>query len=174
VRAALWIDSSVARQPRVLRELTDLAKGRGVPVLVHAHVHLEMNRHLRTEKRDRYSHAMIREYFKGQRIQVSDMHLDEAAADRWAERLSQRYPTMADWEEAKKSTLGGTLRKEYVQEPGKMPMTTDWWVALQVEDAVEDRVAVDDQGGEWQSLRDAGRALDSEAAKQWLESLPVS
>jgi hypothetical protein len=172
VTAALWIDSSVARKPGVLLQLTDVAKRRGVRVFVHAHVQLEMCRHLRTEKRDRYSPATIRQYFMSQRVQITDMHLDEAAADRWAERLSRRYPTMKQWEEAKKSTLGGALRQEFVHEPGRMPMTTDWWVALQVEDKVEDRVAVDDWGGEWQPLRDAGRALDSKEAMRWLESLP--
>jgi hypothetical protein len=170
----LWIDSSVARRAGTLRQLTELAEERHVDVLVHAHVHLEMCRHLRCEHGDQYNPDMIREYFRVQRIRIEDMHLDERGADRWAERLYLRYPTMQQWEHAKKSTLGGDLRDGFVHEPGRMPMTTDWWVALQVEDNPDDRVAVDDDGGEWEALRAAGRALKSDAARQWLEGLPAT
>lgn len=51
-----------------------------------------------------------------------------------------------------------------------MPMTTDWWVALQVEDEEEDRVAVDDEGGEWQALFAQGRAMTADKAKEWVAS----
>jgi hypothetical protein len=52
-----------------------------------------------------------------------------------------------------------------------MPMTTDWWVALEVEDHEGDRVAVDDKGGEWDALRKTGRALFADDAIDWLSSL---
>lgn len=169
----LWIDASVAHQPGVLRELTKLAKARGVDIVVHAHVHLEMCRHLRCEWGAEYNPATIKDYFQQQSVHVSDMHLDEATADRWAELLHRRFPSTEQWEAAKKSTLGGELSAAFVHERGHMPMTTDGWVALQVEDAPDDRVAVEDKGGEWQALRDSGRALTAASAKAWLESMPV-
>jgi hypothetical protein len=104
-------------------------------------------------------------------VVVDEMHLEKSRAERWAERLHQRFPTHEAWEEAKRSTLGGQLRAEFIHQPGQMPMTTDWWVALLVEDEPDDRIAVDDEGGEWSALRDGDRALRSDEALEWLQSL---
>jgi hypothetical protein len=101
------------------------------------------------------------------------MRLDQGLAERWAGKLHARFPTNEAWESAKRATLGGELRADFVHLPGKMPMTTDWWVALQVQEAAEDRVAVDDHGGEWQALRDVGQALTAPEALAWLASLPT-
>jgi hypothetical protein len=65
------------------------------------------------------------------------------------------------------------LKADFVHEPGKMPMTTDWWVALQVEEEPEDRIAVEDNGAEWKPLL-AERALNVTGALAWLASLPPS
>jgi len=43
-------------------------------------------------------------------------------------------------------------------------------VALQVEESDEDRIVVEDAGGEWAPLRDIGRAMTAEAAGRWLMS----
>lgn len=102
------------------------------------------------------------------------MQVDRAIAERWAERLNVRYPTTDAWETAKLHTLGGELQKRFVHEPGQMPMTTDWWVALQVEDAPGDRVAVEDKGVEWDELRNVRRAMSSDEATKWLETLPLA
>lgn len=148
-----------------------MAKERGVRVAVHAHVHLELCRHLRTKLRATYSPSVIRTYLEQQAVDIEAMTLDLVTAERWAERLAERYETLDSWENAKLSTLGGALRRDFVNEPGRMPMTTDWWVALMVEDNPEDRVAVDDQGGEWQTLRASGRALTADQTKEWLSTL---
>ena len=169
----LWIDSSVARQARVLRELTDLAKACDVEVVVHPHVHLELCRNLRCKRGAEFSQSFVDSYLEGRRISIQTVHLDQIVAERWAERLHRRYPTVDGWEEAKRSTLRGNLRRDFVHEPGKMPMTTDWWVALQVEESDEDRIVVEDMGGEWAPLRDVGRAMTAEAAGHWLMSRSV-
>lgn len=118
----------------------------------------------------KYSQSYVDSFLSQQGIRVESMHLDTSAAERWAERLHERYPSDDAWEQAKRSTLGGELRKEFVHEPGRMPMTTDWWVALQVEDTAEDRIIVDDAGGEWRGLREMGRAMTSIAGLEWLTS----
>jgi hypothetical protein len=167
----LWIDSSVARQPGALRELTELAKRCDVEVVVHPHVHLELCRNFRCKYGSQFVPSIIDSYLKNQRISIPTVHLDQVVAERWAERLHRRYSTVDGWEEAKRSTLRGTLRSDFVHEPGKMPMTTDWWVALQVEESDNDRIVVEDTGGEWVPLRTMGRAMTAETAKQWLMSV---
>jgi hypothetical protein len=159
--------------PRTLREITERAKGRGVQVVVHPHVHLELCRHYRCKYGHRYSRDLIGNYLKDREVCISSVRLDQAIAERWAARLHEQYSTDDDWEEAKLSTLGGTLRSEFVHEPGKMPMTTDWWVALEVAESGDDRIVVEDQGEEWAALRVAGRAMTADVAKQWLDSLPL-
>jgi hypothetical protein len=171
VTRRLWLDASVARKPKVLSDLTELAHARGVEVTVHAHVHLELCRHLRCQQGPRFSQSFIDSYLAQRRIGITPMHVEQATAEKWAGRLHARYSTTEAWENAKLATLGGNLRSDFVHEPGRMPMTTDWWVALQVEDSEGDRIAVDDKGNEWDELRKLGRALESTEAIAWLESV---
>jgi hypothetical protein len=54
-------------------------------------------------------------------------------------------------------------------------MTTDWLVALAVEDH-DGIIAVEDKGEEWRGLRDAlpKRALGLDECRAWLQALPDS
>lgn len=167
----LWIDSSVAYKPGTLHSICKLATTRRVELVVHPHVHLEMCRRLRCQFGPRYSPSYMTSFLEQLRISISTMLLDRTVAERWAGHLHGRFPTDEDWESAKHSTLGGELRADFTHLPGRMPMTTDWWVALQVHEATEDRIVVDDQGGEWAALRGAGRALTAAEALAWLDKL---
>jgi len=53
--------------------------------------------------------------------------------------------------------VGGKLRAQFEELPARVPMTTDWWVALAVEDNTGSRVVCDEDGEEWRALRDAER-----------------
>jgi hypothetical protein len=66
----LWIDASVARKPRVLSRLTVLAVERQIDVLIHAHVHLELCRHLRGSLRGRFSPSLVQSYLTQRRIRI--------------------------------------------------------------------------------------------------------
>lgn len=124
----------------------------------------------------RFSETAFDRFLEQHRIRVVDIHLDQPTAARWADELYQRYSTDAAWELAKQRSLGGELRADFKVLPGKMPMTTDWLIALAVEDEVSSRVITEDDGEEWRRLRDAEprRALRWDEAVAWLESLPAS
>ena len=100
--------------------------------------------------------------------------LDKSTASTFADALHRRYPTNKDWELAKKNTLGGDLRADYKVVPGKMPMTTDWLIALAVELDPESRIITEDKKEEWRHLREAEpkRAFRWDEAVAWLETLP--
>jgi hypothetical protein len=169
----LWLDTSVTRAPGHLRMIATEAYRRGIPVLVHAHVHLETCRHYRCRFGANYSPDTVDVMLRDLHIDVADMNLDRPTAERWAQRLHALFPSDAAWQTAKLATIGGELREGFATLPGDMPMTTDWWVALQVEEAPPDRVAVEDRGHEWEALRLGGRALSAAEATAWLATLPV-
>ncbi len=82
-------------------------------------------------------------------------------------------PTDEQWQQAKKDTIGGLLKEDFRTLPGKMPMTADWLIALQIEADPGSRIITDDTGEEWRALRETRppRALSWFAAIEWLESL---
>ncbi|WP_437756663.1 hypothetical protein [Sorangium sp. So ce1389] len=171
----LWIDTNVARSVTAIEELCSLAGRKGVEVVVHAQVYLERRRQMRVRAGVRFSEARFDSFLRQCGIQIIDIHLDHPTAARWADSLCQRYPTDSDWELAKQRTLGGELSADFKIIPGKMPMTTDWLIALAVEEHAASRVITHDEGEEWRQLREAEprRALRWDEAVAWLESLPV-
>ncbi|WP_437734783.1 hypothetical protein [Sorangium sp. So ce1335] len=172
----LWIDTNAARNPRAIRDLCRLARSRGVEVVVHAQVYLERRRQQRAHLGDRFLETAFDDFLTQHRIRVVDIHLDQATAARWADDLCERYPTDAAWELAKHRTLGGELSADFKIVPGKMPMTTDWLIALAVEDDAASRIITQDEGEEWRWLREAEprRALSCDEAVTWLQSLPAA
>lgn len=171
----LWIDTNAARSPRAIRDLCRLARSKGVEVLVHAQVYLERRRQQRAESGEQFSGMAFDDFLLVHRVRVVDIHLDQPTAARWADGLCQRYPTDRDWELAKQRTLGGQLIADFKIIPGKMPMTTDWLIALAVEEDAASRIITHDEGEEWQRLREAEprRALRWDEAVTWLQSLPA-
>ncbi|XXY45484.1 hypothetical protein WME91_36325 [Sorangium sp. So ce269] len=171
----LWIDTNAARSAPDLRRLCLLARSKGVEVIIHAHVYLERRRQQRVHLGERFSETAFDGFLKQHRIRVIDIHLDQPTAARWADELYRRYSTDDEWESAKQRTLGGMLRAGFEVEPGKMPMTTDWIIALAVEDDAVSRIITHDEGEEWRRLREAEprRALRWDEAVAWLESLPA-
>jgi hypothetical protein len=166
----LWLDSSIVRLgARKLRELAKLAERKGVKVLVHAHVHLEMCRYYRERKGKEFSQSDVESSLDALKIEVAPATLDRLTAEIWAGLLCQRYPTGDHWRQAKLSAVrarlpdGATLREDEV------PMTTDWLIALEIERQGA-CVAVGDQGEEWAALRAMSpcRALSYDASMQWL------
>ncbi|KYF90698.1 hypothetical protein BE20_45390 [Sorangium cellulosum] len=170
----LWIDTNVARSVTAIEELCSLAQSKGVEVVVHAQVYLERRRQMRTRAGGRFSEVRFDGFLRQYGIQIIDIHLDHPTAARWADSLCYRYPTDRDWELAKQRTLGGELIADFKIIPGKMPMTTDWLIALAVEDDAASRIITHDEGEEWRRLREAEprRALSWDEAVTWLQSLP--
>lgn len=172
----LWMDTNAARSPRAIRDLCRLAQSRGVEVVVHAQVYLERRRQQRVHLGDRFLETAFDGFLEQHRIRVVDIHLDQPTAARWADDLCQRYPTDAAWEMAKHRTLGGELMSDFKVVPGKMPMTTDWLIALAVETDAASRIITRDEGEEWRRLREGvpRRALTWDEAVTWLQSLPAT
>ncbi|KYF65766.1 hypothetical protein [Sorangium cellulosum] len=144
--------------------------------MVHAQVYLEMRRQRRVLHGDGFKETLFDGLLQQLPIRVIDIHLDQPTAARWADALCRRYPTDAAWELAKHRTLGGELNADFKIAPGKMPMTTDWLIALAVEDDETSRIITHDEGEEWRRLREAEprRALSWDEAVTWLESLPAT
>ncbi|WP_433933109.1 hypothetical protein AB3662_02805 [Sorangium cellulosum] len=172
----LWIDTNAARSVAAIEELCSLAGSRGVEVVVHAQVYLERRRQMRAHAGTRFSEARFDGFLRQCGIHIVDIHLDHPTAARWADDLFQRYPTDAAWEQAKQRTLGGELRADFKVVPGKMPMTTDWLIALAVEDDAASRIITRDEGEEWRRLREGEprRALTWDEAVIWLQGLPAA
>ncbi|WP_437577994.1 hypothetical protein [Sorangium sp. So ce887] len=171
----LWIDTNVARSVTAIEELCSLAGSKGIEVVVHAQVYLERRRQMRVRAGGRFSEARFDSFLRQCGIQIIDIHLDHPTAARWADSLCQRYPTDRDWELAKQCTLGGELIADFKILPGKMPMTTDWLIALAVEEDAASRIITHDAGEEWRRLREADprRALSWDEAVTWLQGLPA-
>ncbi|WP_437317853.1 hypothetical protein [Sorangium sp. So ce385] len=143
--------------------------------MIHAQVYLERRRQQHVESGEQFSGTAFDDFLMVHRIRVVDIHLDQPTAARWADELCQRYPTDAEWELAKHRTLGGELIADFKIIPGKMPMTTDWLIALAVEEDAESRIITHDKHEEWRRLRDAEprRVLSWDEAVTWLENLPA-
>jgi hypothetical protein len=172
---ALWLDSSVVLglKKSQLRELTDLAREKGIRVVVHAHIHLEMCRNLREKMRIRdmeFSPSYIQSHLDQLRIEVAEAALDRAAAEGWALLLDQRYSTEGAWLKAKLDAVRARLPEGTHLRADRMPMTTDWLVALEIERQGA-YVAVCDEGIEWKALREMNpcRALSYDEAMRWLQ-----
>jgi hypothetical protein len=174
VADVLWLDSSVVRLgPRKLAGLAELARKKGVRVVVHAHIHLELCRYLRAARRARgeaFTPSVVSTSLDQLGIAVADATLGRADAEAWAALLDLRHPDDAAWQGAKLEAVKARLPEGTRLRPGDVPMTTDWLVALEVERQGA-RVATGDKGPEWRALREAEPclALTYAEAVAWLE-----
>jgi hypothetical protein len=171
----LWVDTNCARGVDDLRGLAKIAKAKGVQVAIHPQVYLERRRQRRVECREEET-LFSTEAFDGLLRQLKFVVpvFDQKTAAACADELDRRYPTDEAWERAKKATIGGELRADFVVLPGKMPMTADWLIALVVESEPGSRVITRDEGEEWRALYDMDppRALSWDKAMDWLRGLP--
>jgi hypothetical protein len=173
----LWIDTNRARSVLDLRELARLARAKGVEIAIHPQVYLERRRQMRaacTKKGTPFKAAAFDGFLSQQRIVVVDVLFDQRTAAAWADELDRRYPTDEAWEGAKNATIGGQLRADYQVVPGKVPMTSDWLIALVIERDPVARIITHDEGEEWRELRgmQPPRALSWSDAMAWLQGLP--
>jgi hypothetical protein len=173
----LWVDTNCARSGTALVELARLAAPKGVQTAIHPQVYLERRRQMRVESRKKgkvFRTAAFDDFLDQASIVVPAFVLDQETAAAWADELDGRYPTDEAWERAKKDTLGGQLRADFQVLPGRMPMTTDWLIALVVERDPESRIITNDTGEEWRVLREMApsRALSLDEAMAWLRELP--
>jgi hypothetical protein len=173
----LWIDTNSARKAVPLRDLARLGKEKGVQIAIHPQVYLEMRRHMRAWCRARgvlFDEGAFDGLLEQAEIAVIALKFDQLTAGAWADELARRYPTDKDWELAKKSTIGGQLRADFEVLPGKVPMTTDWLIALTVEGEPASRIITMDTKEEWRALHAMvpPRALSWEEALAWLRGLP--
>ena len=170
----LWVDTNKTRSAIKLAELTRLARRKKVDIVVHAQVYLETRRQQRVKLGAKFDEQTFDSFLLTQKIVVHEVVLDQTTAATFADALHRRYPTNERWEFAKKQTLGGELRADFKVEPGKMPMTTDWLIALAVELDPESRIITEDGKEEWRYLRETEpkRALGWDEAVAWLETLP--
>jgi hypothetical protein len=171
----LWIDTSVvwSFKHSELARFADLAKQKRVRLVVHAQVHLEMCRRLRSSRRAQgkeFSASYVDSSLTQLHLHVADFLLDRRTAEAWAALLDERHPGDA-WRAAKLAALRSRLPEDARLPAEGVPMTADWHIALEVE-RVGARIAVDDQGSEWAALRAEGRALSRDEAVTWLHSLP--
>lgn len=168
----LWIDTNRTQSAKALRDLCRLARSKQVAVVVHAQVYLETRRQRRVQSGVTFDELVFDQFLKREKITVFDAVLDQRTATSFADLLHLRYPTDEAWELAKRQTIGGKLRADFEAAPGKMPMTTDWLIALAVEADPGSRIITHDDGEEWRHLREANRALYWDDAIAWLEGLP--
>jgi hypothetical protein len=170
----LWLDTSVAWSAAKVREIAELASAKGIKVVVHAQVHLETCRQMReaaAKAGKSFSPERVRSFLQQLDIQVAQMIFDELKAEQWAELLHRRYPTSKAWKSAKLSTVKARLPPKAQVPVEEVPMTTDWWIALEVERCGA-YVAVGDKGEEWEALRamEPKRALNYEETIAWLRA----
>ena len=167
---SLWLDSSIIRMgiPK-LRPLAQLARQKGVPVFVHAHIHLEICRYLRENPKRRFDQTYINESLERLGIAIADFHMTKESAETFAAMLHKRYPTSDKWKTAKLGSVRATLPSGATVNVETVPMTTDWWVALEVE-RLKGYIAVEDKGDEWDALRRMKpcRALSYDDCMDWL------
>lgn len=167
----LWLDANVARSPQKVRQLANLARAKGIAVLVHAQVHLEICRQVRQRNGDAFDPQLIDSFLAGLDIAVAEAKLDRSTAEAWAEMIHRRYPTDSAWKAAKLSVVRARLPEDASVSADRVPFTTDWLVALEVERR-EVFIAVEDKGEEWRALREGSpkRALSYDEAVAWLTS----
>lgn len=170
-KPSLWLDTNVAWSAKDVRELATLARKKGVRVVVHAQVHLEIWRQRNVKDGADFDAQLVDSYLRQLGIEVFDAMLDRTAAERWGERLARRYEK--GWPDAKLSAVKARLPGGTTLPARRVPMTTDWLVALAVEDH-DGFIAVEDKGEEWKGLREAlpKRALSLEECHAWLQGLP--
>ena len=168
----LWPDTNVTRRTGQFMALVRTAAQKGVHVSIHAQVFLETRRHRQSEKGPDFDARMFDGLFAplaaGSSVMARfhELTVDLDRARRWSEALVQRYPTDEAWQAVKREALrasGGT-----VGESRNVPMTADWWIALSIEENPDAWMVTEDQGPEWNSLRDRGRVLSLNEATAWL------
>ncbi len=172
--ATLWIDSDVARSAKRVRQLAELAQVKGVKVVVHAQVHLEQcrqTRELAAKAGKPFAPERMQSFLDQLGVEIAEAKLDRATAEAWAELLHNRFPTDEAWKQAKLGAVRARLPDEASITADRVPFTTDWLVALEVERS-GGLIAVEDKGEEWRRLRelDPKRALSYEEAITWLGS----
>jgi hypothetical protein len=169
----LWLDSDVAWSITKVTKLATLAKRKGITVFVHAHVHLEQCRQIRERATAAkpYAPERINSFLDQLDIKIAEAKIDRATAEAWAELLYNRHPKEVDWKRAKLSSVRARLPDEASVTAAKVPFTTDWLVALEVERRGA-FIAVEDKGEEWLALRESSpkRALFYNEAIAWLEA----
>lgn len=165
---SLWLDSSIIRMgiPK-LRTLAMLAKEKGVRVFVHAHIHLEMCRYLRENPVRPFVQSHIDESLDRLGISIADFNLTKEKAESFATMLHDQYPTSDAWKNAKLGSVRARLPANTNVKADTVPMTTDWWVALEVEKR-NAYIAVQDKGEEWSALRKMKRAMAYDRCIEWL------
>jgi hypothetical protein len=171
---SLWLDSSIIRMGATkLRELTQLAQRKQVRVVVHPHIHLEMCRYLRENSTRPFRQTYINQSLELLGITIADFNLTKETAESFAEILNKRYPTSSAWKNAKLSAVRARLPSDANAKAESVPMTTDWWVALDVQKQ-NGFIAVEDKGEEWNALRQMKphRAMSYEACMRWLRDRP--
>ena len=138
-------------------------------MLAHAQVHLELCRQARERAGDAFDPQLIDSFLDGLGIAIAEAKLDRTTAEGWAEMIHRRYPTDAAWKAAKLSVVRARLPDDASVSADRVPFTTDWLVALEVERR-EVFIAVEDKGEEWRALREGSpkRALSYEEAVAWL------
>lgn len=156
-----------------LRELAQLAQRKQVRVVVHPHIHLEMCRYLRENPRRPFSQHFINQSLELLGITIEDFNLTKELAEQFATMLHHRYPTDDKWKNAKLSAVRARLPSDANAKADDIPMTTDWWVALEVENR-NGYIAVEDKGAEWIAMREMKpqRAMNYEGCMRWLRDRP--
>lgn len=165
----LWLDSNVALSATKVRQLAALAKRKGIAVRAHAQVHLELCRRARQREGDAFNPQRVDAYLSSLGITIAEAKLDRATAESWAKLLQDRFPTDDAWKKAKLSAVRARLPEDATLPADRVPFTTDWLVALEVERR-EVFIAVEDKGEEWRALRERKRALSYDEALAWLTS----
>jgi hypothetical protein len=168
----LWLDSNVARSPADIRELVKRAGPKGIRVVVPAQVHLEICRQVRERTGMQFSQQLIDSFLAQTGIEVIEARLDRSTAETWAEMLNQQFPSSERWKDAKLTSVKAKLPEGTTLPASKVPMTTDWWIALAVERDANAFIAVEDRGVEWRNLRALGRAFSYADALRWLDTQP--
>jgi len=165
----LWLDANVARSPQKVRRLANLARTKGIAVLAHAQVHLELCRQARQRAGSAFDPQIIDSLLLGLGITIAEAKLDRPTAETWAAMIHHRYPTDDAWKAAKLSVVRARLPEDASVSADRVPFTTDWLVALEVERR-EVFIAVEDKGEEWRALREGSpkRAFSYEEAVAWL------
>lgn len=167
----LWLDTNVAWSPTRVRQICTLARRKGIPVVVHAQVHLEIWRQRVIKDGSKFSPQMMESFLETNDIRVRALTQDQETSEKWGAILAERFPDDRDWKHAKLSSVRARLPDDAAVSLADVPMTTDWLIALAVE-TDGGYVAVEDKGAEWDALRatEPKRAMSYEETLIWLAS----
>jgi hypothetical protein len=149
---ALVLDTSVALSAKELRSLALKASAKSVDVYIPAQTYLENRRQELIRHGSTFNRALFDSFLGSIGIQTVSISFTHHDAIRWSERLAVRYPASDDWTKAKLRTIGGELHRALAVLPGRVPMTTDWLIALLVEDNPDWFAVTNDKGAEWDAL----------------------